>query len=69
MQRYIAAAPVTELYEGGAKITIDNMYDEVWFLVRFNGQTPANVQGGTLTQLTDSLYLLYAYKSIVNIEF
>ena len=69
VQRYIAAAPVTELYEGGAKITIDNMYDEAWFLVRFNGQTPANVQGGTLTQLTDSLYLLYAYKSIVNIEF
>ena len=36
-------------------------------MVRFNDQTPGEVTGGTLEQLTDTLYVLHAYSPNVTI--
>lgn len=41
-------------------IHLGNYVDEAYLLLRFNNGSPAATQGGTLTQLTDTLYLLQA---------
>jgi len=67
VQRYVAASAKTEIYEDCVKITIDNFYDEVQMLVRFNEKTPENVKGATLTHQTGGLYLLAATEPVVEI--
>jgi hypothetical protein len=67
VQRFIAAAPHTEMLEDSVKITIDNFYDEVQLLVRFNEKVPDTVRGGTLTHVTGGLYLLSATEATVDI--
>jgi hypothetical protein len=67
VQRYAASAPRTEIYENNVKVTIDNFYDELYLLVRFNEKTPEDVSGGTLTHLTGDLYLLSATEAVVDI--
>lgn len=67
VQRYVAVAPHTEVYEDNVKIIIDNFYDEAQLLVRFNEKTPDKVSGGTLTHLTGGLYLLSATEAVVDI--
>ena len=67
VQRYIAAAPRCEVQDDSVKITVDNFYDEVQLLVRFNEGVPDEISGGTLTHLTGGLYLVSATESIVDI--
>lgn len=47
---------------------LNGFTDEAWMLVRINEGSPEEVDGGTLTQLTDSLYLLKAEKKRVEIS-
>ncbi len=68
VQRFSAAAPVTEVSEGRVRITISHFYDEAQLFVRFNEMTPDTVEGGTLTHLTGNLYLLSARQAVVDIE-
>ena len=51
------------------EISIGNFYDEAQLMVRFNERRPAGVEGGTLEQLTDTLYLLQADSPEVTITF
>lgn len=67
VQRYVACAPHTEVYADRVKITIDNFYDEVQLLVRFNEKLPGEISGGTLTHLTGGLYLVAATEDVVDI--
>ena len=67
VQRYAAAAPSTVVGESSVRITVDNFYDEVQLLVRFNENMPGDVRGGTLTHLTGGLYLLRATEPVVDI--
>jgi len=67
IQRFAAAAPVTEYTDYDVKITIGNFFDDAQFLVRFNEKLPESVKGGELTHLTGGLYLLSADKAVVDI--
>jgi hypothetical protein len=67
VQRYVAVAPHTEVFEDRVTITIDNFRDEAQLLVRFNEQQPDLVRGGTLTHVTGGLYLLAATEAVVDI--
>ena len=67
VQRFAAAAPHTELADGNLKITIENFYDEVQLIVRFNEKLPGEVRGGELIHLTGGLYLLKATQAEVDI--
>lgn len=42
--------------------------DEAWLLFRANEGVPGHVSGGTLTKLTDTLYLLKAAAPTVHIR-
>ena len=52
------------------KISLSNFQDEAWLFVRMNKERPADVQGGTLTELAGGLYLLEAHSNevIINLE-
>lgn len=67
IQRYVALAVSTEVSQDRVEITLGNFYDEAQLMVRFNDQTPGEVTGGTLEQLTDTLYVLHAYSPNVTI--
>ena len=51
------------------EISLGNFYDEAQLMVRFNDARPKDVTGGTLEQLTDTLYLLQADQSHVTVTF
>ena len=68
VQRYVAASPNTEVTDESVKITIDNFYDELYMLVRFNEKQPGKVKGGSLSHLTGDLYLLWATENTVEIK-
>jgi hypothetical protein len=67
IQRYVAAVPHTTVYEDRVEIVIDNFYDEVYLLVRFNEKEPSETKGGALTHVTGDLYLLRATENFVDI--
>lgn len=67
IQRYVALAVSTEVSQDRVEITLGNFYDEAQLMVRFNDQTPGEVTGGSLEQLTDTLYVLHAYSPNVTI--
>lgn len=68
VQRFVAAAPEMTYTGNNYNITIDNFYDNVYFLVRFNEKQPVSTDGGTLTHITGNLYLLEATESVVDIS-
>ena len=49
-------------------IHLGNYIDEAYLFVRFNSGTPDRVTGGTLTALTETLYLLDADQADITIE-
>ena len=67
VQRYVAAVPHTQVGGNGVRISIENFYDEVQLLARFNNGTPDEVRGATLTHLTGGLYLISATEAVVDI--
>ncbi len=69
VQRFAAVTPHTEITDKTMRVTIDNFYDNAQFLVRFNEEQPATVEGGTLTHLTGNLYNLEATEAVVTISF
>lgn len=69
VQRYAALTVSTTLHEDSMEIHLGNFYDEAQLMVRFNDEIPNEVTGGTLEQLTDTLYLLQADQADVSITF
>ena len=69
VQRYAALTVSTSIGEESMEISLGNFYDEAQLMVRFNDARPKDITGGTLEQLTDTLYLLQADQSHVTITF
>ena len=69
VQRYTALTVSTSVSEEAMEISLGNFYDEAQLMVRFNDARPKDVTGGTLEQLTDTLYLLQANQSHVTVTF
>lgn len=69
VQRFAALTVSTERHEDEMTIHLGNFTDEAQLLVRFNEELPGQVTGGTLEQLTGSLYLLQARQAEVTITF
>ena len=69
VQRFVAVAPKTQIFDDKMVIEIENFYDDAQFLIRFNEKKSDTVMGGRLTHLTGDLYLLEADKATVTISF
>ena len=69
IERFSALAYTTGSTENGMRITLTNLYDDAYLIVRFNGHTPASITGGTLENLTGNLYLLNAKESVIEIRY
>lgn len=69
VQRYAALTVSTTLHDNSMEIHLGNFYDEAQLMVRFNDEVLLEVTGGTLEQLTDTLYLLQADQADVTITF
>lgn len=69
VQRYAALTVSTDISEEAMEISLGNFYDEAQLMVRFNDARPKGVTGGTLEQLTDTLYLLQADQPHVTVTF
>ena len=69
VQRYAAITVSTEVRGNTMEIHLGNFCDEAQLMVRFNEKAPAEVTGGTLEQLTDTLYLLQADQPDVTVTF
>lgn len=69
VQRYAALTVSTAIGEDAVEIHLGNFTDEAQLMVRFNEKAPGQVTGGTLEQLTDTLYLLQATQPDVTVTF
>lgn len=69
IQRYSSLTVSTSFQEDSMEIQLGNFVDEAQLMVRFNDHAPAKVTGGTLEQLTDTLYLLQANQPLVTVTF
>lgn len=49
-------------------VTLGNYVDEAYLMMRFHDGAPRTVNGGTLTKLTESLYLLEAQQAEITME-
>lgn len=67
VQRYASLTVSTEVGEDEMVLHLGNFTDEAQLLVRFNDASPGQVTGGTLEQLTGSLYLIQAQQDEVTI--
>lgn len=68
VQRYCNLSVERKLTMDSYVLDIGGFYDEAWLLVRLNGCSPANVKGGSLQQVSGSLYLLRATSAHVEIK-
>ena len=69
VQRYASLTVSTEMSGKTLKIHLGNFADEAHLMMRFNDDVPREVEGGTLEQLTDTLYLLRADQPDVTVTF
>lgn len=68
VQTYDGLEVERQLSSQGLTLTLDGFQREAWLMVRINEGTPGDVEGGTLTQIQEGLYLLEAEKPVVKIE-
>lgn len=68
IQRFAAVSLTKEVSESQIRFQIKNLYDQAYFLVRFNQGKPGKTTGGTLEHITGDLYLLCAESEEVHIE-
>lgn len=70
VQRYDYIEPERTDTERGLQLDLINFYDEAWFLLRLNeAQKIADISGGEVTKLNDTLYLVCADAERVEIRF
>ena len=70
VQRYDYIEMTRTDTEQGLALDLTNFHDEAWFLLRLNdAQQIAEVSGGEITQLNDTLYLICASAERVEIRF
>jgi hypothetical protein len=49
------------------QMELSNFYDEAWFMLHTQ-KTPANIAGGTISQISENVYLVKAEKSEITIQ-
>ena len=74
IQRYSAVTVDQKLEKGNTPeensvlvMELGNFFDEAHFYVRLNDYKPVSIKGGSITQMTPSLYLLTAEKDHIEI--
>jgi len=67
VQRFSALTVDWSMQEETVHLSLGNFHDEAFLLVRLSCGTPVKTQGGSLTKLTDTLYLLQADQDQVDI--
>ena len=68
VQRYAMVTPQVSEDDSAMSIHLDGYLDGTYLFVRLSDSKPASVTGGTLRQVTDSLYLLDARTADVTIQ-
>lgn len=68
VQRYARLAVKTEEVNGEYQIDLGNFYDEAWLMLRTE-KKPSSIEGGKITQVTSSLYLIEALSPRIVILF
>jgi len=68
VQRFARLVVKSEMRNGEYHIILGNFYDDAWLMLR-TSKTPQSIEGGTLTPVGDSLYLIDATDSSINISF
>lgn len=58
VQRYRALTVHQEWGEGELRLSLDGFADQAWLYLRLVDATPTSVEGGSLTEVADGLYLL-----------
>ena len=58
----------TSLTDKEMVLDLDAFYDEAWLMIRVNDSIPTTVVGGSLTKITNSLYLLKANAAHITIS-
>ena len=69
IQRFAALGYTAVSTENGIRVNLENLYDDAYMMIRFNGNTPAEVTGGSLENLTGNLYLLHVREPVVEIQY
>lgn len=69
IQRFAALGYTAGSTEDGMRIQLRNLYDDAYMMIRFNGNTPAEVTGGSLENLTGNLYLLHVKEPVIEIRY
>lgn len=69
IQRFSALGYSAASTGNGIHINLENLYDDAYMMIRFNGDPPAGITGGSLENLTGNLYLLHAQASVIEIPY
>lgn len=67
-ERFDSLTVHTTLSADEIALDLDGFYDEAWIMVRINDGTPSSIRNGSLTKLSDTLYLVKADSSQVSIS-
>ena len=68
VQRFANLSVDQELKGNQLLIHVDGLIDEASMMVRTNGKVPANVTGGSIRKLTDSIYILTINSEEITID-
>lgn len=68
VQRFDRLALKTAYTQSRTDIYLGNFYDEAWLMMR-SAKAPQSIDGGTVTQVTSSLYLIQALDDHVVVKF
>lgn len=69
IQRFAALGYSAVSTGNGIRIHLENLYDDAYMMIRFNGAPPAGITGGSLENLTGNLYLLHVQSPDIEIPY
>ena len=67
MERYDRLSVHEQVHEDGITLALSGFYDEAWLMLRQNSGTLKEMEGGSIMQVCDSLYLIHANQQKVTI--
>ena len=67
MERYDRLKVQEQVHEDGVTLTLMGFYDEAWLMLRLNSGTLKGMEGGSILQVCDGLYLIHANQQKVTI--
>ena len=68
VQRYDALQVRREKTDSGMNVSLGGFHDEAWFYLRINEGKPFHVSGGTISEVSDGLYLVKAARPELEIS-